>query len=181
MEQIIKAAEDLKAAADILIEAARAQGPITPPDPKDMDDGQRQRWRQFVNAIAETEFSQRLTTIDEQVKDINKNLEELVEDAVDRAKSDLGQWDELDPGEVGEAVEFVRRAPDACDIEEAVSELSDVKTKVEEIEDTLRGMSTDAVEEVESDLEGLKADLSPLLEMINAVKASARPKVAAAG
>ena len=166
MEQIVKAAEDLKAAADVLIEAA-SDVSVTPPDPEKMNDEQKRQWRQFVNAIAETEFSQRLTSIREDVDEIKSNLETLVEEAVNEAKSDMGNWDELDPSEVQEAVDFANATPDAGDIEDAIEKTSEIEDKVEGIE---------SVGDLDSALDGLRTELQPLLEMIQTIRSAARPK-----
>lgn len=117
MEQLIKAAEDLKAAADALIEVA-----TRPPQPLDKDaimallasDDFKEEMRKLIHVWIEHDIERRISAMEDVIEGIDEKLDDKIDDRV----PDRSYWDNLDPNEVEEAVSEIQSMPDRHDLEE---------------------------------------------------------------
>jgi len=176
MKELIQAAQDLRVAAEALIEmasrpddqsrvreivlAAFANGEIEVLDEEAVRRVVREVFegeelRDLVHRWQSQQFSDKLENLEEK-------METMVDSAVEEKASDMGNWDNLDPSTVEEACDTIDKYPDHDDVERLTENI--------DIEDYHRAVAT------AHRLDELVERAEPLLQVLD----SLRPKLKAA-
>lgn len=166
MEKLIKAAEELKSAAEALLEIATK--PAVDPAQLVREYLESDQAKELINRWQSLHFEKKIgEEVKKCVASLQEEIEERIEEEIKARVHDSSYWDNLDPEQVEEAISKIQEFPDARATQSSVDKMEeypdadDVQSVVDDFRD---------VENRAAKIEAIAEALEPLVQAVDNLK-----------